>query len=83
MELGAVHDTAAEIFPAVALTPVGAPGLVAGVTALDAVDALPAPAPLVATTVNVYGVALVKPTTVQLVPPLVVHVLAPGDEVTV
>ena len=53
VELGAVHETEADSLPAVALTPVGAPGLVAGVTALETPDALPAPTPFVATTVNV------------------------------
>ncbi len=35
-----------------------------GVTALDAVDAEPVPTPLVADTVNVYAVPLVRPVTV-------------------
>ena len=83
VELGAVHDTAAEIFPAIAETPVGAPGLVAGVTALEAPEAAPSPTPLVATTVNVYGVPFVKPLTLQdLAAPFVSHDLPPGDEVT-
>ena len=52
-------------------------------TALDAPDALPAPTPLVATTVNVYGVPFVRPETLQdLAEPFVSHVLPPGDEVT-
>ena len=50
---GAVHDTAAELLPAVAVTPVGAPGTAAGVTELDAVDAPPVPTALVAVTVKV------------------------------
>jgi len=53
LEGGAVHDTPAELSPAVALTPVGAPGTAAGVTAVEADDAGPVPTPLVAVTVKV------------------------------
>jgi hypothetical protein len=52
---GAVHDTAAWAFPAVPLTPVGAPGTVHGVTAAEAADAAEVPATFVAVTVNVYA----------------------------
>src|SRR6478736_2183017 len=61
--MGAVQDTVAEPSPAVALTPVGAPGGVApevGVTGLVAVEAAPVPMALVAVTV-------VRPVTVVLV----------------
>ena len=53
--LGADHDTDADPFPAIADTPVGAPGTVGalGVTAFDAADAGPVPTPFVAATVNV------------------------------
>ena len=50
---GALHATAAWVLPAVALTPVGAPGTVAGVTALEASEGRLGPAPFVAVTVNV------------------------------
>jgi len=40
-------------FPAVALTPVGASGIVAGVTELDALEAVLVPTAFVAVTVNV------------------------------
>ena len=50
---GVLHDTDACVFPAVALAPVGAPGVVTGVTALDALDAELVPAPFVAVTVKV------------------------------
>jgi hypothetical protein len=63
-------------------TPVGAPGVVIGVTDADAVEAAEFPAALVAITVNVYAVPLVRPVTVQEVVALV-QVNAPGDEVTV
>ena len=82
---GAVQDTTAEALPAVALTAVGAPGAVAGTTGVTAALGLePAllPTALVAVTVNVYAVPLVRPVTVQLV--AVVQVLVPpvGLEVT-
>ena len=50
---GAVKATDALKMPAVADTPVGAPGTVDGVTELDGVDGDPVPTPLVAVTVNV------------------------------
>ena len=60
----------------------GAPGTVAGVTAADAVEAALVPVALVAVTVNVYAVPLVKPVTViGLEVP--VAVILPGLDVTV
>ena len=53
VDAGAVKLTCAEAFPGVALTAVGAPGTVRGVTALDALDATLLPAALVARTVKV------------------------------
>ena len=54
MELGAVHDTTLFTSSAlVAVTLVGTPGVVLGVTELDASDALPVPLAFVAVTVNV------------------------------
>ena len=52
---GAVHETPAAAFPAVALTPVGAPGAVGavGVTALDGAEFGPVPTAFVADTVKV------------------------------
>jgi len=52
-EAGGSHDTVAWALPAVAETSSGGPGVVAGVTALEGADAGPAPAALVAITVNV------------------------------
>jgi hypothetical protein len=52
-EAGAVKLTVAWALPATAVTPVGAPGTVAGVTLLDTADAGPVPIALVAVTVNV------------------------------
>jgi hypothetical protein len=48
----------------VAVTPVGTPGIVEGVTEFDIDDAAPTPCPFVAVTVNVYAVPLVNPVTV-------------------
>ena len=56
LDAGAVKLTLACALPAVAVTPVGAPGTVAGalgVTALEAADAAPVPTALIACTVNV------------------------------
>jgi len=50
---GAVKETDAEAFPAVAETPVGAPGTVAGVTDALGLLAEPIPTVLVALTVKV------------------------------
>ena len=84
LSAGAVQVTEACALPAVAVPIVGAPGTVAGVTELLADDAaLVVPAPLVAVTVKVYAVPLVRPVTMQLVAPVVVHCLPPGEDVTV
>ncbi len=68
--------------PATAETVVGAVGTPAGVTAADALEALPVPAAFVAVTVKVYAVPLARPVTVigdaEPVP-----VKLPGVEVTV
>ena len=50
---GAFHDTTDEAFAVVPDTLVGSPGVVRGVTKLDATDALPVPAAFVAVTGNV------------------------------
>ena len=49
------------------VTAVGAPGTVAGVTAVDALEKAEVPAELVAETLNVYAVPFVSPVTVALV----------------
>ena len=63
---GAVQVTWAAPLPAVADTALGEPGAVgaAGVTLLDAAEAGLVPTLLVAVTVNVYAVPLVRPVTV-------------------
>jgi hypothetical protein len=81
--VGAVKLTVPLPAPPVALMPVGVPGAVAaGVTDDDAVEAVPVPTELVATTLKVYAVPLVRPVTVigEEVP---VAVIPPGEEVTV
>jgi len=52
-DAGGVKNTWARALPAVALTPVGAPGVVAGVTGLEAPDGGPVPEAFVAVTVKV------------------------------
>ena len=52
VDVGALQLTVACVLPAMAVTLVGAPGIVAGVTLLEGVDSLPSPTLLVATTVN-------------------------------
>jgi hypothetical protein len=79
---GAIHEMLADRTLAVAVTDVGASGVVAGVTAADAALAGESPAVFVATTVKVYAVPFVKP--VQLaVTPVTAHVPPAGDDVTV
>ena len=80
---GAVNVTEALALPAVAVPIVGAPGTVApvvGVTLFEAAEAGPVPMALIATTVNVYAVPLVRPVTV-IGEPVLVAVSPPGEEV--
>ena len=60
-ETGAVKVTVASPLPRTAVTLVGAPGVVAGVTALLADEAEPVPTAFVAVTVKVYVVPFVRP----------------------
>jgi hypothetical protein len=60
-EAGAVNVIVASPLPRTAVTLVGAPGVVAGVTALLADEAEPVPTAFVAVTVKVYAVPFVKP----------------------
>jgi hypothetical protein len=68
--------------PRTAETLVGAPGVVAGVTALEAEEAELTPTAFVAVTVNVYEVPFVSPVIVIGEEPPVA-VMPPGLEVTV
>ena len=74
---GALHVTVACPFPAVADTLVGVPGVVAGVTASEAAEALLVPVLLVAETVKVYAVPFVRPVTVVVSAPLDQLAVAP------
>ena len=85
-DVGAIQEIKACELSGVALTEVGAPGIVRGVIAADAVDERELPASLIATTVKVYEVPLLNPEKVQL--KLVVLVQSAGaaiagEEVTV
>ena len=66
MDDGALHVTVACVLLAVAETLVGAPGSVAGVTALDALDDAPVPTVLIVVTMNVYAVPLVSSANVAM-----------------
>ena len=83
--LGALKLTDAWALPRIAVTPVGAPGTVAGVTAFDGAEAGPVPTALVAVTVKVYAVPLVSPVTMWLVPvvPALLSTPPAGFEITV
>jgi hypothetical protein len=63
--VGAKKETRALASPIAAVTAVGAFGTVDGVAALDAKDWADVPIPLVATTLNVYGVPFVSPVMTQ------------------
>jgi len=79
---GAENVIVACPFPLTADTLVGIPGVVAGTTELLVADALPVPAALVAVTVKVYVVPLVRPVTISgEEPPVAVN--PPGEDVTV
>jgi len=53
LEAGAVKLTNAWVLPAAAVTPVGMPGIVSGVTLFEGPEAGPGPTELTAVTVNV------------------------------
>ena len=61
---------------------VGAPGAPTGVTLFEAAEAAPVPIALVAVTVKVYAVPLVRPVT-MIGEPGLVETMPPGDEVAV
>ena len=61
---------------------VGAPGTVRGV-AESAFEAPPVPAEFVAVTLNEYEVPFARPATLQVVAPVVEHVVPPGLAVAV
>jgi hypothetical protein len=59
--VGAVKLIVACVLVAVAVTEVGAPGSVAGVTEFDALEGVLVPTAFVAVTVNVYAVPFARP----------------------
>jgi hypothetical protein len=65
--VGAVHESATCVLPAVPVTAVGAPGTPTGVTPLDTVETLPVPTALMAATWKKYGVPFVSPAAVHAV----------------
>ena len=75
LDAEAVHETEICALPERATTPVGASGIVAGMTAVEAVEAIPEPAEFVAMTVKVYDVPFVKDVTVQFKDPDVAQCL--------
>jgi hypothetical protein len=79
---GAVQETVAVVLPLTAVTPVGASGTVAGVTATEGADEADVPTAFVAVTVKVYSVPFVNPVTRQG-EVLLEHVTLPGFDVTV
>jgi hypothetical protein len=82
---GGVKLTVACAFLPVAVTFVGGPGTVTGVTLFDGADGTLEPAPFVAITVNVYAVPLVRPVTTCVVNVLPALLSTPpaGFEITV
>ena len=69
-EAGVDHETATWPFPGAAVTDVGGPGTVAGVTELDAGDAGVFQVFSRATTSNVYAVPLASPVTSHVAEPV-------------
>ena len=82
MAAGASHEITAEASAAEAVTSVGAEGGPAGVTATDGADGCELLLALVAVTVKVYEVPLVRPSTVHVRAPDVWQVCASGLDVT-
>ena len=75
LEEGAIHETAICALLAIPVTPVGAAGVLTGVTEAEAADERPVPAALIAITVKEYAVPLVSAATVQVKTPVVVQCL--------
>ena len=66
LDVGAENETEDCMFPALAETEVGTPGIVEGVTGADAADEAEFPRSFTAITVNVYAVPFVNPVIVQV-----------------
>ena len=80
-EAGAVKATLTCPLPAVAVPTVGAPGTVTGVAEFEADEAELVPVPLVAVTLKVYAVPLVRPVIV-IGDDVPVAIILPGLDVT-
>ena len=80
MLAGGVNGTEALELLGTAVPIVGAPGAPTGVTLFEAPEAALVPIALIATTVNVYAVPLVRPVTV-IGEPVLVAVSPPGEAV--
>ena len=61
---GAIHVTVAELLPRTAVTDVGTPGNVAGITDVDDTESAPVPTAFTAATLNVYDVPFARPVTI-------------------
>jgi hypothetical protein len=70
---GAVHETVTFDIPATTVGRLGFDGTLDGTTATDSVDVGPVPSALWAFTVKRYVAPLVRPVTVQVRAPVVVH----------
>ena len=82
-DAGADQLITEEALAPVPVTPVGAPGLVAGVSGpVAAVPPALFPFAFVATTVKTYGVPFVRPVTEQVVSVVVSHFAPPGEALT-
>jgi hypothetical protein len=81
-DAGGVKATEACPLPPVAVPTVGVPGTVAAVTEFEAAEGALVATALVAVTVKVYAVPLVRPVTTTG-EDAAVAVMPPGDEVTV
>ncbi len=84
VSVGGVSETVADPFPIVAVTPVGTPGLPAGLTDAEEAELELLPVALLATVENEYEVPLVRPVIVhEVAGEITVHVAPPGEAVTV
>jgi hypothetical protein len=61
---GVTQLTVAELLPRTAVTDVGAPGNVAGITDVDETESAPVPTAFTAATLNVYDVPFARPVTI-------------------
>jgi hypothetical protein len=77
---GAVNETTADAFAVVAVTPVGGPGILAGVTADDAVESVEVPDVFVAVVLNLYAVPFVRPEITHVVAGAFTVQLFEGDK---